>query len=78
MRYYQNYAIFSSLAGASRCIPLVLIACVTVPKCEIFYIFDFTDFYVRKSLYLGDFRDEIIFFFNEDQIRNISSMLAYV
>jgi hypothetical protein len=34
-----------------------------VAKCEIFYFFDFTDFYVIKSLYLGDFRDEINFFF---------------
>jgi hypothetical protein len=30
-----------------------------VPKCEIFDLFDFNDFYVIKSLWLGDFRDEI-------------------
>ena len=30
-----------------------------MPKCEIFDLFDFNDFYVIKSLYVGDFRDEI-------------------
>ncbi len=31
--------------------------CLKVPKCEIFDLFD--DFYVMKSLSIGDFRDEI-------------------
>jgi hypothetical protein len=30
-----------------------------VPKCEIFNLFDFNDFYVIKSLLVEDFRDEI-------------------
>jgi hypothetical protein len=30
-----------------------------VPKCGIFDLFDFNDFYVLKSLQVGDFRDEI-------------------
>jgi hypothetical protein len=30
-----------------------------VPKCEIFYFFDFNDVYVTKSLQIGDFRDKI-------------------
>jgi hypothetical protein len=30
-----------------------------VPKCEIFDLFDFNDFYVMKSLKVGDCRDEI-------------------
>jgi hypothetical protein len=30
-----------------------------VPKCEIFDLFDFNEFYVMKSLQVGDFRDEI-------------------
>ncbi len=30
-----------------------------VPKCEIFHLFDFNDFYGIKSLYVGDLRAEI-------------------
>ncbi len=30
-----------------------------VPKCEIFYLFDFNDFYGIKSLKVGDLRAEI-------------------
>ncbi len=30
-----------------------------VPKSEIFDLFDFNEFYVMKSLQVGDFRDEI-------------------
>jgi hypothetical protein len=30
-----------------------------VAKCEIFHLFDFNDFYVIKSLYVGYFRDKI-------------------
>ncbi len=30
-----------------------------VPKCEIFHIFDFIDFYGIKSLKVGDLRAEI-------------------
>jgi hypothetical protein len=45
-----------------------------VPKCEIFYIFDFNDFYVIK---VGDLRAEIKIFFYVVQIRTILSLLAY-
>ncbi len=49
-----------------------------MPKCEIFDLFDFNDFYVLKSLQVGDFRNEIkiFFFFNVGQIC-ILSLLAY-
>ncbi len=30
-----------------------------VPKCEIFHLFDFNDFYGIKSLYVGHLRAEI-------------------
>ncbi len=30
-----------------------------VPKCEIFHLFDFNEFYGVKSLQAGDLRDEI-------------------
>ena len=30
-----------------------------VPKCEIFHLFDFNDFYGIKSLLVGDLRAEI-------------------
>jgi hypothetical protein len=30
-----------------------------VPKCEIFHLFDFNEFYGVKSLKVGDLRDEI-------------------
>jgi hypothetical protein len=30
-----------------------------VPKCEIFHLFDFNEFYGVKSLQVGDLRDEI-------------------
>ena len=45
-----------------------------MPKCEIFYIFDFIDFYVIK---VGDLRAEIKIFFYVVQIRTILSLLAY-
>ncbi len=32
---------------------------IKVPKCEIFDLFDFNDFYVIKSLEVGDLRAEI-------------------
>jgi hypothetical protein len=50
---------------------------LTVPKCEIFHLFEFNDFYGIKSLKVGDLRAEIIFFFNVSQIRSILSLLAY-
>ncbi len=34
-----------------------------MPKCEIFHLFDFNDFYGIKSLQVGDLRAEIKFFF---------------
>jgi hypothetical protein len=33
-----------------------------VPKCEIFDLFEFSDFFIRKSLKIEDFRDEIKIF----------------
>jgi hypothetical protein len=50
-----------------------------VPKCEIFYLFDFNDFYVIKFLKVGDLKAEIknYFFLNVGQIRTILSLLAY-
>ncbi len=50
-----------------------------VPKCEIFDLFDFNDFYAIKSLQVGDLRAEIkkLIFFNVGQIRTILSLLAY-
>jgi hypothetical protein len=50
-----------------------------VPKCEIFHLFDFNDFYGIKSLKVGDLRAEIKnqFFFYVGQIRSILSLLAY-
>ncbi len=50
-----------------------------MPKCEIFHLFDFNDFYGIKSLKVGDLRDEIknYFFLNVAQIRTILSLLAY-
>ncbi len=33
--------------------------CLKVPKCEIFHLFDFNEFYGVKSLLVGDLRDEI-------------------
>ncbi len=49
-----------------------------MPKCEIFEPFDFNDFYVIKSLYLGDLRAETnFFFFNVGQICTMLSLLAY-
>jgi hypothetical protein len=50
-----------------------------VPKCEIFHLFDFNEFYGVKSLLVGDLRDEIknYFFLNVAQIRTILSLLAY-
>ncbi len=50
-----------------------------MPKCEIFHLFDFNDFYGIKSLYVGDLRAEIKnqFFLNVGQIRTILSLLAY-
>ncbi len=50
-----------------------------MPKCEIFYLFDFHDFYGIKSLKVGDLRAEIKnqFFSNVGQIRTILSLLAY-
>ncbi len=50
-----------------------------MPKCEIFHLFDFNEFYGVKSLLVGDLRDEIknYFFLNVAQIRTILSLLAY-
>ncbi len=50
-----------------------------MPKCEIFHLFDFNDFYGIKSLKVGDLRAEIKinFFLNVGQIRPILSVLAY-
>ena len=50
-----------------------------MPKCEIFHLFDFNDFYGIKSLLVGDLRAEIKnkFFKNVGQIRTILSLLAY-
>ncbi len=50
-----------------------------MPKCEIFHLFDFNDFYGIKSLQVGDLRVEIkkLFFKNVGQIRTILSLLAY-
>jgi hypothetical protein len=49
-----------------------------LPKSEIFDLFDFNDFNVIKSLWVGDFRDEIkLFFFHVGQIPTILSLLAY-
>ncbi len=50
-----------------------------VPKCDIFHLFDFNDFYGIKSLYVGDLRVEIknYFFLNVGQIRTSLSLLAY-
>ncbi len=50
-----------------------------MPKCEIFYLFDFNDFYVIKSLLVGDLRAEIknLIFLNVGQIPTILSLLAY-
>ncbi len=50
-----------------------------MPKCEIFHLFDFNDFYVIKSLLVGDLKAEIKnkFFKNVGQIRTILSLLAY-
>ncbi len=47
-----------------------------MPKCEIFHLFDFNDFYGIK---VGDLRAEIkkIKFFNVAQIRTILSLPAY-
>ncbi len=44
----QNYTTVSNVNGLLK-----------VPKCEIFDLFDFNDFYVIKSLQVGDFRDKI-------------------
>ncbi len=55
--------------------------CLKVPKCEIFHLFDFNDFYGIKSLYIGgNLRAEIKnkFFLNVGQTRTILSLLAYV
>ncbi len=49
-----------------------------MPKCEIFDLFDFNDFYVIKSLKVRDLRAEKINFFIVGQIRIILSLLAYV
>ena len=50
-----------------------------MPKCEIFHLLDFNEFYGVKSLYVGDLRDEIKneFFLKVAQIRTILSLLAY-
>ncbi len=50
-----------------------------MPKCEIFHLFDFNEFYGVKSLYVGDLRDEIknYFYLNVAHIRTILSLLAY-
>ncbi len=50
-----------------------------MPKCEIFHLFDFNDFYGIKSLKVGDLKAEIknYFFLNVGQIRTILSLLAY-
>jgi hypothetical protein len=37
----------------------LILRILKVPKCEIFDLFDFNDFYVMKSLKVGGFRDEI-------------------
>jgi hypothetical protein len=50
---------------------------IKVPKCEIFDLFDFNDFYVIKSLQVGDLRAEIKTIFYVGQIRTILSLLVY-
>jgi len=37
----------------------IVLYSLKVPKCEIFDLFDFNDFYVIKSLKVGDRRDKI-------------------
>ncbi len=51
--------------------------CLKIPKCEIFYLFDFNDFYVLKCLHVGDLGAEIKHFFYLGQICIILSLLAY-
>ncbi len=49
-----------------------------VPKCEIFFLFDFNDFYVIKSLQVGDLRAEIKNYFFKVWARcTILSLLGY-
>ncbi len=50
-----------------------------MPKCEIFHLFDFNDFYGIKSLKVGDLRAEINKkkILNVGQICTILSLLAY-
>ena len=47
-----------------------------MPKCEIFHLFDFNDFYVIKSLKVGDLKAGKKNL-NVAQIRTILSLLAY-
>ncbi len=50
-----------------------------VPKCEIFDLFDFNDFYVMKCILVGTLglKLKIFFFLNLGRIHIILSLLAY-
>ncbi len=61
-----------SQKNSQSCVPL------KVPKCEIFVLFNFNDFYVIKSLCWGlEGCNVKLFFFNVGQICTILSLQAY-